>query len=167
MKTQLSKPARVKASYTDQYKQGALELWRATGRSAGAGLLRAEGPAPAPAFSYNYTSRNQLDNISDSSSTQWVKYLYDLDGNRQHRKLHNAVTDTVYGTADALDRIPSISTAFTSGGTASFNYAFDAVSRLQYEQRNGGVADGYNYDLADQHANLGRTRALPGSLAPH
>jgi transposase-like protein len=34
MKTQLSKPARVKASYTDEYKQEALELWRASGRSA-------------------------------------------------------------------------------------------------------------------------------------
>jgi len=34
MKTQLSKPARAKASYTDQYKQEALELWRASGRSA-------------------------------------------------------------------------------------------------------------------------------------
>ena len=34
MKTQLSKPARSKASYTDQYKQEALELWRASGRSA-------------------------------------------------------------------------------------------------------------------------------------
>ena len=34
MKTQLSKPARSKARYTDQYKQEALELWRASGRSA-------------------------------------------------------------------------------------------------------------------------------------
>jgi len=34
MKTQLSKPARAKASYSDQYKQEALELWRASGRSA-------------------------------------------------------------------------------------------------------------------------------------
>ena len=34
MKTQLSKPARGKARYTDQYKQEALELWRASGRSA-------------------------------------------------------------------------------------------------------------------------------------
>jgi transposase len=34
MKTQLSKPARTKTSYTDQYKQEALELWRASGRSA-------------------------------------------------------------------------------------------------------------------------------------
>ena len=34
MKTQLRKPARSKARYTDQYKQEALELWRASGRSA-------------------------------------------------------------------------------------------------------------------------------------
>ena len=34
MKTQLSKPARERASYTEQYKQEALELWRASGRSA-------------------------------------------------------------------------------------------------------------------------------------
>ena len=34
MKTQLSKPAWGKASYTDQYKREALELWRRSGRSA-------------------------------------------------------------------------------------------------------------------------------------
>ena len=34
MKTQLSKPARRKANYTEQYKQEALELWRRSGRSA-------------------------------------------------------------------------------------------------------------------------------------
>jgi hypothetical protein len=35
MKTQLWTPARSKARYADQYKQKALELWRASGRSAG------------------------------------------------------------------------------------------------------------------------------------
>jgi len=34
MKTQLSKPAWRRASYTDQYKREALELWRRSGRSA-------------------------------------------------------------------------------------------------------------------------------------
>jgi transposase len=34
MKTQISKPARGKASYTSEYKQEALKLWRASGRSA-------------------------------------------------------------------------------------------------------------------------------------
>jgi len=31
MKTQLSRPTRRKASYTDQYKQEALKLWRNSG----------------------------------------------------------------------------------------------------------------------------------------
>jgi len=34
MKSQLRKPVREKASYTEQYKQEALELWRSSGRSA-------------------------------------------------------------------------------------------------------------------------------------
>ena len=34
MKTQLSKPACSHARYTTEYKQQALELWRASGRSA-------------------------------------------------------------------------------------------------------------------------------------
>ena len=34
MKTQLTKPSRTKATYTEEYKQEALELWRASGRSA-------------------------------------------------------------------------------------------------------------------------------------
>ena len=34
MKTQLRKPARSKASYPEEYKQEALELWRNSGRSA-------------------------------------------------------------------------------------------------------------------------------------
>jgi transposase-like protein len=34
MKTQLNKPVRERVRYTDQYKQEALELWRASGRSA-------------------------------------------------------------------------------------------------------------------------------------
>ncbi|MEO6969797.1 MAG: transposase [Chthoniobacterales bacterium] len=34
MKTQISKPARERTSYTKEYKQEALSLWRASGRSA-------------------------------------------------------------------------------------------------------------------------------------
>jgi transposase len=34
MKTQITKPTRERASYTEEYKQQALELWRASGRSA-------------------------------------------------------------------------------------------------------------------------------------
>ena len=34
MKTQITKPARGKTSYSEQYKREALTLWRASGRSA-------------------------------------------------------------------------------------------------------------------------------------
>jgi transposase-like protein len=34
MKTQLQKPARGKGSYSPEYRQEALELWRKSGRSA-------------------------------------------------------------------------------------------------------------------------------------
>lgn len=34
VRCQLSKPARTKARYTEEYKQEALELWRKSGRSA-------------------------------------------------------------------------------------------------------------------------------------
>jgi transposase len=34
MKTQISKPARERTSYTQEYKEEALSLWRASGRSA-------------------------------------------------------------------------------------------------------------------------------------
>jgi transposase len=34
MKTQISKPVRERTSYTQEYKQEALSLWRASGRSA-------------------------------------------------------------------------------------------------------------------------------------
>jgi hypothetical protein len=37
MKTQISKPARERTSYTKQYKQEALSLWRASGRQRSEG----------------------------------------------------------------------------------------------------------------------------------
>jgi hypothetical protein len=58
MKTQLTKPARSKASYTDQYKREALELWRASGRSAAkvaAGLgIRAAATLPLGTLGARY-----------------------------------------------------------------------------------------------------------------
>jgi transposase-like protein len=47
MKTQIRKPVRERASYTEQYKQEALELWRASGRSA-AKVAAELGILPAP-----------------------------------------------------------------------------------------------------------------------
>jgi transposase len=56
MKRQLSKPARSKARYTEEYKKEALELWRASGR--GAAKLAAElGIRPPLLYRWAYAER--------------------------------------------------------------------------------------------------------------
>src|ERR1043166_5244276 len=46
MRTQLRKPARNRASYTEEYKKEALELWRASGRRAAKGAAELGIRAP-------------------------------------------------------------------------------------------------------------------------
>ncbi|HJT82314.1 MAG TPA: RHS repeat-associated core domain-containing protein [Chthoniobacterales bacterium] len=149
--------------YTES-RSGVGDPWRTTTYSYNADGLRSKivYPSSEVFFFYDYTNRNQLDNIHDNAGAQWVKYIYDLNGNREHRKVNPlSVRDTVYGVADAINRIPSMSTTFTNG-TASFSYGFDTVSRLTYEQRNAGTADGYSYDLADQITRFNRDGSLSG-----
>jgi len=61
MKTQLSKPARHKARYTEEYKQEALELWRNSGRSAA--KVAAELGIRAPLL-YRWARPNRGGNLS-------------------------------------------------------------------------------------------------------
>jgi transposase len=56
MKTQISKPARGKASYTPEYKLEALKLWRASGRSA-ARVASELGIRPALLYRWARTER--------------------------------------------------------------------------------------------------------------
>jgi transposase len=63
MKTQLSKPARSKARYTEEYKQEALELWRASGRSAA--KVAAELGIRAPLL-YRWARPKRKPNLSKS-----------------------------------------------------------------------------------------------------
>ena len=73
MKTQLTKPARSKARYTEEYKKEALELWRASGRSAakvGAELVSARrcsiaGPSWSASPSHS-GARSSLDAVSQN-----------------------------------------------------------------------------------------------------
>ena len=48
MKTQISKPARERASYTEKCNEEALELWRASGRSAAKVVAELGHPPAAP-----------------------------------------------------------------------------------------------------------------------
>jgi transposase len=65
MKTQLRKPVREKASYTDQYKQEALELWRSSGRSAA--KVAAELGIRPPLL-YRWAQLERTSNVSKSES---------------------------------------------------------------------------------------------------
>jgi transposase len=57
MKTQLSKPARSRERYTDQYKREALELWRASGRSAAQVAMEL---GIRPPLLYRWARRNRV-----------------------------------------------------------------------------------------------------------
>jgi transposase len=64
MKTQIRKPARERASYTEQYKQEALELWRASGRSAA--KVAAE-LGIRPALLYRWAGLERVANTSNQA----------------------------------------------------------------------------------------------------
>ena len=65
MKTQLSKPVRTKASYSEEYKREALQLWRASGRSAA--KVAAELGIRAPLL-YRWAQLEREPNASKSES---------------------------------------------------------------------------------------------------
>jgi len=65
MKTQLSKPARRHARYTEEYKKEALELWRASERSAA--KIAAELGIRAPLL-YRWARPKRQANLSGNES---------------------------------------------------------------------------------------------------
>jgi transposase len=74
MKTQLSKPARSKASYTEEYKQQALELWRASGRSA-AKVAAELGIRPPLLYRWARTERPPANSLSGPKRLRSVEEL--------------------------------------------------------------------------------------------
>jgi transposase len=74
MKTQLSKPARTAARYTEEYKQEALKLWRASGRSA-AKVAAELGIRPPLLYRWAHLERQPNPCKSDSKSGRSVEEL--------------------------------------------------------------------------------------------
>ncbi len=74
MKTQLSKPARTNARYTKEYKQEALELWRASGRSA-AKVAAELGIRPPLLYRWAHLEREPNASKSKSKSGRSVEEL--------------------------------------------------------------------------------------------
>ena len=86
MKTQLRKPARERTRYSDQYKQEALELWRASGRSA-AKVAAELGIRPPLLYRWAH-----LERISDApqSGRKPRRSLEELEAENRHLRAENA-----------------------------------------------------------------------------
>src|SRR6478672_9586341 len=65
MKSELKKPVRERASYTEEYKQEALELWRSSGRSA---AKVAEELGIRPPLLYRWAQLERTSSVSKSES---------------------------------------------------------------------------------------------------
>jgi len=74
MKTQIRKPVRERANYTEQYKQEALELWRASGRSA-ARVAAELGIRPPLLYRWANTARKPDSSKSGSKPRRSVEQL--------------------------------------------------------------------------------------------
>ncbi len=87
MKTQLSKPVRTKASYTKEYKQEALELWRASGRSA-AKIATELGIRPPLLYRWARTERPRSD--ASPPGQKRLRNLEELEAEIRRLRAENA-----------------------------------------------------------------------------
>ena len=120
---------------------------------------RASLGVPGYTFNYDYTSRNQLqDIINNSNNATIASYVYDARGNVQSRTLNTNGTSSDY-TYDAYDRVTLLHHVLTSG-TRTIQYGYDntnhsnnrlwtkrVISPQSPENNKGEV---FSYDLADQ-----------------
>ena len=86
MKSQLSKPPRSKASYSEEYKREALQLWRASGRSAA--KVAAELGIRAPLL-YRWAQLEREPNASKSESNS-SRSIPELEAEIRRLRAENA-----------------------------------------------------------------------------
>jgi transposase len=86
MKSQLSKPARSRASYTEEYKQQSLELWRSSGRSAA--KVAAELGIRAPLL-YRWARLERLPQVTPSVGKS-ARSLEELERENAFLRAENA-----------------------------------------------------------------------------
>ena len=109
-------------------------------------------------YRYTYTNRGQLASIGlVGSGTPSVQYTYDSAGNRSRRTIYyGAYTDYAYNAINQL----SSQTSYFNGSTARFDYGFDPVNRIKYEQRDSGVADGFGFDPRNELTGFNQNGTL-------
>jgi transposase len=86
MKTQMSKPAPERTSYTQEYKQEALSLWRASGRSA-AKVAAELGIRPPLLYRWGRTERTPDD---PGSARKARRSLEELEAENKRLRTENA-----------------------------------------------------------------------------
>ena len=87
MKTQLQKPARSKASYTEEYRQQALELWRKSGRSA-AKVAAELGIRPSLLYKWSTAARQAGE--APSQAARGARSLEQLEAENRRLREENA-----------------------------------------------------------------------------
>lgn len=83
MKTQISKPAHGRPSYTEEYKQQAVTLWRKSGRSA-AKVAAELGIRPALLYEWSRQKR------PDGQAARGARSLEELEAENQRLREENA-----------------------------------------------------------------------------
>jgi len=86
IKTQIRKAARERTSYSEQYKQEALELWRASGRSA-AKVAAELGIRPPLLYRWAHTERSPEPSSTGRKPTRSVEQL---ETENRHLRAENA-----------------------------------------------------------------------------
>ena len=87
MKTQMQKPARSRASYTEEYRQQALELWRQSGRSAA--KVAAE-LGIRPALLYRWARPRPSPGTAAAASRQPQRSVGELEAEVERLRAENA-----------------------------------------------------------------------------
>jgi transposase len=88
MKTQLSKPTRDRARFTEEYKQQALELWRASGRSA-AKVAAELGIRPPLLYRWARLERLEAEGVK-AAATKPSRSLEALEAENRRLRAENA-----------------------------------------------------------------------------
>lgn len=101
-------------------------------------------------YSYGYNGRNDLWHVRDNiSGIYQAAYVQDLNGNVTTRSVGDNGIVTDASQRDAMGRIEHLEHRFT-GTTRSFDYGYNAMGSRTSIQRDGGSAEIYGYDLAQQ-----------------
>jgi RHS repeat-associated protein len=114
-------------------------------------------------YTVGYTRRGELRTLYDVATPTHFEayYIYDPAGNRVTRNLDQYQTHTT-SAFDCLNRPTQIQHFLAAGSSPKFNYGYDEISRRLYEQRDGGTADGFGYDLNSQLTSFIRDGTLSG-----